>query len=97
MSLHAKSERQGALRIIESRYLYHDRGQAAIRVDLQAERRLRKMENPGIRDRTRSDKIPTKERDFAALPWRSQGLPGSGPVRLGFFGTGDYDAEATMV
>jgi hypothetical protein len=39
----------------------------------------------------------TKEREFAPLPWRGQGLAGSAPVRLGFFWIGDYDADATMV
>ena len=52
MSLHAESERQGALRIIESRYVYHDRGQAAIRVNHQATRALGRLENSGPRERS---------------------------------------------
>jgi hypothetical protein len=85
MSLHAESERQGALRIIERRYLYHDRGQAAIRVDHLTKRGLGKLGKPGIRDRARDDETPTKKRDLAAMPWRGLGLGGSAPVRLGFF------------
>src|SRR5947209_16046006 len=62
MSLHAESERQGALRIIESRYVYHDRDQAAIRVDLQAKRALGRLENSGQREGARR-RDPTQERE----------------------------------
>ena len=86
MSLHAESERQGALRIIESKYLYHDRGPAAIRVDLLAKRRLRKMENPGPGDVIENDEILTKKREFAVEPWRVGGSRVPHQSALVFFG-----------